>query len=66
MVNPTRTLYDTADRPTRITLPDGSITSYAYAIRSITYDPLGRITGIGYPDMRDVTYTYAVHCRAGA
>ena len=62
MVNPTRTLYDTADRPTRITLPDGSITSYAYAIRSSTSlttltdprgnitetasDPRGRITGI--------------------
>ena len=23
-----------------------------------TYDPLGRIAGIDYPDMRDVTYTY--------
>ena len=46
MVNPTRTLYDTADRPTRITLPDGSLTSYAYGIRSSTTltDPQGRIT----------------------
>ena len=34
-----------------------------------TYDPLGRIAGIDYPDMRDVTYTYgaqgAPHNSAG-